>query len=274
MSARVSKPGASDLVVRLGSASDYAAFAELFPELGVDDRVPSLETWTSELAPTTFVAADSGRTVGFCYFQEFATVGYVRQIAVAKDARRQGVGQALLQQTAEHLKRAGLRWWELNVKPDNQAAIALYETLGLREKYVSRSLRLPWVALTALPSGVATVAVFAEDRDADLERAFELPRGQLALARKAGRVLLEACEGGATTGLAVFDPKFPGAFPFRVLAQAALRPLLLAVRAHSLGEDYVNLVVEGDPLTAATLEQAGGILRLETLHFEGPLRSS
>lgn len=57
-------------------------------------------------------------------------------LMVSKDARRQGVGWALLEAAVEWARSAGVRKLELHVFPWNEAAIALYERLGYeREGY-------------------------------------------------------------------------------------------------------------------------------------------
>jgi len=57
-------------------------------------------------------------------------------LMVAQDARRQGVGRALLEAAVEWARGAGVRKLELHVFPWNEAAIALYEKFGFeREGY-------------------------------------------------------------------------------------------------------------------------------------------
>ena len=57
-------------------------------------------------------------------------------LMVAIDARRQGVGRALLEAAVEWARGAGVRKLELHVFPWNEAAIALYEAFGFeREGY-------------------------------------------------------------------------------------------------------------------------------------------
>jgi len=57
-------------------------------------------------------------------------------LMVAHDARRQGVGTALLRAAVDWAREAGIRKLELHVFPWNQAAIALYDAFGFeREGY-------------------------------------------------------------------------------------------------------------------------------------------
>jgi RimJ/RimL family protein N-acetyltransferase len=57
-------------------------------------------------------------------------------LMVARDARRQGVGTALLDAATGWAREAGVRKLELHVFPWNEAAIALYDAFGFeREGY-------------------------------------------------------------------------------------------------------------------------------------------
>ena len=58
---------------------------------------------------------------------------------VAVDARRQGVGWALMEAAVDWARGAGIRKLELPVFPWNEAAIALYDRFGFeREGYRKR----------------------------------------------------------------------------------------------------------------------------------------
>lgn len=259
--------------IRRASVADYDDFCRLFPELLVDDPVPGLDAWTSSLCPSTWIAAQDGNVVGYCYFQEYAEAGYVRHVVVDPTVRRSGLGAALMHATAEYLRSRGKSSWRLNVMPNNQAALALYERMGLGVKYRAKSLRLPWLALEALLPGNAVVSTLTPDRDEALERRFEIPRGQLDGGRRAGRLLLEASSATVrdSLGLAAFNPQFPGAFPFRVCDLDAVAPLLHAMRRHVPNDEYVNLVAEDDQRLADLLISVGASVRHEILHLEGPL---
>jgi RimJ/RimL family protein N-acetyltransferase len=63
-------------------------------------------------------------------------------LMVAIDARRQGVGKALLQSAVDWAREAGVRKLELHVFPWNEAAISLYEAFGFeREGFRKRHYR-------------------------------------------------------------------------------------------------------------------------------------
>jgi RimJ/RimL family protein N-acetyltransferase len=55
-------------------------------------------------------------------------------LMVALDARRQGVGTALLQAAVDWARESGIRKLELHVFPWNEAAIALYDAFGFERE--------------------------------------------------------------------------------------------------------------------------------------------
>ncbi len=267
------RENASAFTIRPASGGDYTAFASLFPELEVDDPIPPPQVWESVLAPCTRVAVAGEDVVGYCFSQEYEDTGYIRHLVVAPRARRRGVGRSLMQDIAGRLRKNGKRFWRLNVKVDNHAALALYQGLGMNVQYAATSLRLPWTALESIPSGLAVTRELEPARDSILENLFDLPRGQLAYARSQGRLLLEAVSGSdqMPTGVAVFDASFPGAFPFRVVETDAVAPLLQAIRAHASTHESVQLVAEDDVRLSAMLVAAGATVKDEILHLKGQL---
>jgi GNAT superfamily N-acetyltransferase len=263
------------VVIRRASAADYQAFARLFPALGVDDPLPGPEAWVSAYVPFTLIAAEDADVLGYCYTQEFDDTGYVRNVVVAPGARRRGVGRALMEATAWHLRAQGKAHWRLNVGPRNPAALALYESLGLRTLYASRALRVPWQAATSLPASPAQVHELPPARDEELEVQFALPRGQLAHARGVGRLVLAAATSAAARclGLAVFSPAFPGAFPFRAVEDAAVRSLVEAMHRHVPACPHVSLVIDDDEPLVRLLLATGAEARGDFLHLAAPLAS-
>lgn len=73
------------------------------------------------------------RTDGFLIGRAIAGEAELLTLAVAPDARRQGLGGALLQDFVAEAKRRGARDAFLEVASDNQAARALYAGQGWRQ---------------------------------------------------------------------------------------------------------------------------------------------
>jgi ribosomal protein S18 acetylase RimI-like enzyme len=290
--------------VRRARAADYPAFVRLFPELQVDDPVPSAAQWEAAIAPWTWliepepVGGAAGvdgpdSVVGYCYCQEYEDTGYVRHVVVAPEARRAGVGRALMRFVAAELRGTGRRRWCLNVKPHNEPALRLYESLGLAVRHEAAVVRMPWALLedglgpagsaqsTPRPAPSVVLRALAPARFSVAEACFGLPRGQLDAAARQGRVLFEAvaeaAQDDAPVGLAALDPGFPGAFPFRLRSgQSALAPMLHALRARALpAHDHVQLVFEltceDERVAVARILEGGGTLRDRVLHLEGRL---
>ncbi|MFN2222002.1 MAG: GNAT family N-acetyltransferase, partial [Candidatus Promineifilaceae bacterium] len=60
--------------------------------------------------------------------------GYIDQLAVRKDHRRQGIGRSLVSRCIYNLMRIGIRKWHLFVYEDNPGAIAFWQRLGWSER--------------------------------------------------------------------------------------------------------------------------------------------
>lgn len=262
--------------IRAATGADHALFVRLFPELAVDDPILDRAQFERDVLLTTLIAeTDEGESLGYIYFDIVKDVAYVRHLVAAPDVRRGGVGRALLDAVAQRAREAGCQSWCLNVKPENVAAIALYEKVGMTPRFTSRALVLDWAHVG---EGVPTEGVRArpiEPGDDQLvERELRLLDGQLAEARKnPGRVLhmLER-EGGEPVGAAIFNPDFPGAYPFRV-AHSDLAPLLLrALHPFRRAEHTsINVVTENQPDVADYLVSLGGRVKLDIVHMKGAL---
>lgn len=143
---------------------------------------------------------------------------------------------------------------------------------------------MDWAVVDARPAPptpyddrVHARSIAAED-DARVESAMRLVSGQLRVTRATGdRVLMmleERAEGTPpeVAGAAVFDPLFPGAFPFRVARPELALVLLRALRPYARPDDaFVGLVVEDQPAVADAFVAAGAVVRLETVHMKGSL---
>jgi len=267
------------LTHRRAGVDDYATFARLFPELDTDDPVPSPAHWAAEIAAHTWFFEDGGAVVGYLFFERLAGVGYVRHVVVAPGHRGRGLGLAMMRAVAADLRAAGCTTWRLNVKPGNLPAVRLYERLGMRELYRSTALRFHWSLvdrLDTLADPPLETRPIAPAEDAAIEVAFDLPRGQLAGGRDAGRVLLRLLDPAEPEalglGFASFNPAFPGAFPFRVADPRYAAPLLAGLRPHARPDlPTVGIVAEADPALTALLVGHGATIHLEFCHFSGQL---
>ncbi|MBR6523113.1 MAG: ribosomal protein S18-alanine N-acetyltransferase [Clostridia bacterium] len=86
-------------------------------------------------AATVFVALSDNRPIGFGGVQKVLDEAYITNIAVKKEARRKGVGKALLKAIINHC--ADSSFVSLEVRVSNSAAIKLYEKSG----FVSQGIR-------------------------------------------------------------------------------------------------------------------------------------
>jgi ribosomal-protein-alanine N-acetyltransferase len=93
------------------------------------------ETFWSELGgvPETrryLVATEGGVIVGYGGVRTVSPDADVQTLAVARNARRQGIGQQILNLLTEHVKAAGCTRLHLEVAADNEAAQSLYAANG------------------------------------------------------------------------------------------------------------------------------------------------
>jgi GNAT superfamily N-acetyltransferase len=262
-------------------AEDHSTFLRLFAELGVDDPPPDLDRFLG-LAPSSFFAEDeAGAIVGYTHYELLETEGYVRHVVVAPGARGRGVGRSLMDEVARRFRAGGCTQWRLNVKAHNVPARRLYASCGMAEAYRTRVVRITWEHLGALPASERPARELGGREHATYEDAVGIPRKLLANLGQRGFVALGTDDpSGAPVGAAAFDPRFPGAFPFRARSLAAARALLDAALARRVRIDDaerpwrdagVQVVAEDSDLVADALVAAGGAEVMATLHYLGPL---
>ena len=88
-------------------------------------------------------AVQDGKVLGYVGMMYVLDEGYIANVAVAPEARRQGVGRALIAALLSRAETMGLAFVTLEVRPSNTAAIALYsafgfESVGRRKKYYDK----------------------------------------------------------------------------------------------------------------------------------------
>jgi len=257
------------ITVRAARMSDYAAYASLFRELGVDDAIFDEERFARAMMPTTVVAEDAGVTIGYAHFIVIGDTTHVSQVVSAPWARRRGVGRALMLAVARRAREADCATWRLNVRLGNDPARRLYESLGMKPQFESCALRVEWRTIEPGPADGRRIEPAEDER---IERATSMLPGQLAQARAAKRVPIVVEREGEVIGAAVFDPHFPGAAVFRVARPEHAADLLRALRPHALpAYEFVSVKIENQPAVAEALLALGARIRLRMIHMAGAL---
>src|SRR5688572_26640951 len=230
------------------------------------------------MTPTTIFAHDeNGRILGYAYWVVLKDTVHLSHVVVAKDARRQGVGRALMEAVRDRARQTGRPVLSLNVNPRNDPAVRLYASFGMKRVYESKALQLRWEIIDALPDDATPLAKVARPiepaEDERVEREANIVSGYLTDARsRSGRVLFLIENDGALVAAAVFDTTFPGAYPFKAKSETAALSLLRALRPYARAEDaIVNVVVMDQlPIAEAVLAR-GATIRLETVDLRGAL---
>ena len=88
------------------------------------------------------VAEQDDRTAGYVGCQTVLDEGYITNVAVSPDFRRQGIAKALITELIEQAKAKGLAFVTLEVRESNAAARALYAgagfaPVGIRKNFYS-----------------------------------------------------------------------------------------------------------------------------------------
>jgi ribosomal protein S18 acetylase RimI-like enzyme len=272
------------LVVRAARPEDYEVFVRLFRELALEEAPREKDRWEREVMATTLIAeAASGDSpagtlprpvLGYAYFQIIRDTAYVRHLVTDPSVRRRGVGKVLMTAIAQRAlaHEPPCSAWCINVRPDNVAAVALYERMGMTRQFETRALRVPWTMVDArqtLHDARVLARVIAPEDDARVEPAMKLLSGHLATSRRMeGRILIGLFDDETVLGATVFDPTFPGAYPFRVTTPELALVLLDALRPYARkGDALVHVVVEGQPDVADALIAAGATVKLDIVHM-------
>ncbi len=116
---------------RLARGEDIPALAALeracFPE-GADEAM--LERFLSDGRHRFLLAEEDGTLLGYAWYEFVLDEGYVGNVAVAAEHRRQGVGRALVADMLSDAASLGLAFLTLEVRESNLPAQSLYRALG------------------------------------------------------------------------------------------------------------------------------------------------
>ena len=94
--------------------------------------------WSRESLKETLRSGDSlfyiaeldGRVIGYIGMSFVLDEGYIYNVAVAKDSRKNGAGSALIQTLVNYGKKNGFAFITLEVRESNTAARSLYSSFG------------------------------------------------------------------------------------------------------------------------------------------------
>src|SRR3981189_3153454 len=151
---RHAKTDAGEIEFRLMSRTDEVAVLHCAQKLPTHDLLflprnisqpKVLSAWINEIergAITSLLAVKAGKVVGCGTLVRdphswSPHVGDIRMV-VSQDVRGQGVGRALSQQTFALALDAGLEKLSVQMTVDQQAAIALFESLGFKAEALLR----------------------------------------------------------------------------------------------------------------------------------------
>jgi len=150
------------LVVERLAEGDYAQIRPLLVDLHIAEQThyedhPQLSRWEIEShlssVPATFSGEnivfaardDSGRVIGFCWVVLFdpgtGLEGEVAEVFVSADHRGHGVGEILVDRAVRLFRERDVTLGYVWTRPDNQAAVHLYEGAGFEK---SKQLVLTW----------------------------------------------------------------------------------------------------------------------------------
>jgi len=127
----------SDFIIRTMCEADIPAVAEL-------ERECFSDPWSAEMIREEldgnlcrmFVAEGDGQVIGYAGVQMILDEGYITNVAVSAESRRNGIGRALVGAMVDEAKARKLSFITLEVRASNAPATALYESFGFKEEGV------------------------------------------------------------------------------------------------------------------------------------------
>ncbi len=254
---------------------DHADYQRLQRQLGIDQPPFELDWWDQHYrAHTTFLETEAGELVAYALTVPLGTRGDVRQVVVDEAFRGRGAGRHLLAVVAAKLRAAGCRDWHLEVRADNEPAIALYRSVGMSLIYEIEVLRLTRTVVenvAATRSGRLRVERVDPSHDPAFEARFDLGAGQLARWRTARpkAVMLRIGDVALTHYMKEFLPDCGLMFPFR--APDADHAAHLLAEACALGLDERMETCTVDRPVTELLRSAGGDAYEHQFEMGGPL---
>lgn len=118
-------------------ANEYDRIIALWNEAGLSHKPngrDSREAFTRQLAGNThtFIGMETqeGQLVGVVLATHDGRKGWINRLAVHPDARRRGIGKALIAAAEDVLKEQGIGIIAALIEPENEASLALFLSEG------------------------------------------------------------------------------------------------------------------------------------------------
>ena len=117
--------------------------ADHIPEIAKLEKLCFSRPWSERMLAeelenqcAAFLTAtdDDGAVLGYAGLLVAADEGYITNVAVFPQHRRKGIAAKLLQVFCDFAQGQHLAFLTLEVRPSNEAAIALYESFGFTER--------------------------------------------------------------------------------------------------------------------------------------------
>lgn len=143
------------ITIRLARPADAAGIGAL-SRIAIEQGLPW--RWTPERVrramaePSTnvIVAEVDGAAVGFALMKYGEAAAHLLLMAVRRDARRRGVGRALLGWLEAVARAAGLPHIRLEARADNHEALAFYARLGFAQHALAQGYYAPGIDAVVL----------------------------------------------------------------------------------------------------------------------------
>lgn len=268
----------STVTTRPAGPGDVEALKALEQRAFDTDRLSprSLRDFLTSPSASLIVAEDgAGNLVGYALvrFRRGTRIARLYSIAVANEARGQGIGELLIRAAEDEARRRGYLFMRLEVRADNASAAALYQRLGYRRfgRYLdyyqdhADAIRLEKRIIGHAPVTARNVPYYAQTTDftcgpaammiAMAAAGLDVPFGrrlEFKLWREATSIYLISAPGGCD--------------PFGIAVTLARRGLKVSLHVNQPGPYFVS--GQRDPKRREVMQEAQAALMQEAQELE------
>ena len=122
-------------MIRLATERDIDALLPIEHRCFHHDRLSRLDFHRALIAKSAvvLVSEEGGALLGYALIRIRGRQAHLESLAIDPPARRLGLGRALLKAAEQAVLERGALHMRLEIREDNPAALALYESLGYRQ---------------------------------------------------------------------------------------------------------------------------------------------